>query len=424
MKSGTFGRLSLMMFMQYALWGAWLPLAGRYLSAGVDEGGLGFTNAQIGFILGVAGSVGAILAPFIAGQLADRYFSAERFLAFLLVVGGIVKWITASQTGYTPWLWLSIVYGVVYMPTLALTNSIAFAHLENSESQFPYVRVWGTIGWIASSWLFSMLWLQHDLKFQWMPPFFAGPEVAGVTAKLADSLRLSGIMSVVYAVGCLFLPHTPPKSDAVEPLAFKKALGLFREPSFTVLIIASLAIAAIHQIYFIQTGPFLSAIGLKDSQIAPAMTIGQFAEIGAMAALGLMLKRLGFRWVIFIGALAYFGRYAIFGTVGLPMSVIVASMFLHGFCYACFFAAGFIYVDKIADSDIRHSVQTVFGIIILGGGPVLGGYMNKWLGDAFNISTDPESYAGFWYTSAGIGLIAAILISAVFREKTVSKTAG
>ena len=141
--------------------------------------------------------------------------------------------------------------------------------------------------------------------------------------------------------------------------------------TIAVLVAASLPISVIHQIYFMQTAPFFAALGLRDSQIGPAMTVGQFAEIGVMAGLGFLIKRLGTRWVITLGGIAYFLRYAIFAMTGLPVSVIVASQFLHGFCYACFFAVAFIYVDRIAEDDVRHSAQTVFGIIILGVGPVV-----------------------------------------------------
>ena len=367
-----------MMFLQYAVWGAWLPVAARYLSASTAEGGLGFTGAQIGLILGLAGSIGAIASPFIAGQLADRWFSTERFLASLLAVGGVIKWVTAGQTSYTAWLWLSILYGVVYMPTLALSNSMAFSHLADKDRQFPRVRMWGTIGWIAVSWVFPMIYLQTNLHFGWMPPFLTGPEVPNVTARLADALRFSALISWGYAAYCLLLPHTPPKKEGVEPLAVAKAFGLLRERSFLVLVIASLPIAIVHQIYFIQTPPFLSHLGLLDSQIGPAMTIGQFSEILMMVVLGGMLTRFGFRTVITLGALAYFVRYFIWST-NLPVPVLVSSQILHGVCYAGFFAGAYIYTDRIAPDDIRHSAQTVFGILILGGGPVLGGILSGWL---------------------------------------------
>ena len=413
-------RLGAMMFLQYALWGAWLPLTARYLSASVAEGGLGFTGSQIGMTLGLAGSIGAVMAPFIAGQIADRYFSTERILAFLVTAGGVVKWITSYQTEYSAWLVLSIIYSVLYMPTLALSNSITFSHIDDQENDFPKIRIWGTIGWIVASWVFPMIWLQTNLNFQWMPPFIVGAEVSNVTSRLADALKFSGLISITYGAFCFLLPHTPPKKDATEKLAFKKAFKLFRFSSFTTLVIASLAVSVIHQIYFLQTGPFLSHLGILDSQIGPAMTIGQFAEILTMAYLGFFLKRLGFKKVITIGVAAYFMRYAIFGTESFPVWVIVASQAFHGFCYAFFFAAAFIYVDKLADEDVRHSAQTVFGIIILGGGPVIGGWLSGYLQNIYTVE-NIFNYSNFWYTVSAIGLATTVFFYALFREQLVQR---
>ena len=409
-------RLGTMMFLQYALWGAWLPVTARYLSAGVAEGGLGFSGSEIGMILGLAGSIGAVAAPFIAGQIADRYFSTERILAALVIIGGVVKWITAYQTDYSAWLVLSIIYSIVYMPTLALSNSITFAHMKDPDSDFPKIRVWGTIGWIAASWAFPMIWLQTDLNFQWMPPFIVGSEVANVTSRLADALIFSGVISVTYGLFCFMLPNTPPKKDAVEKLAFKKAFELFNQTSFTILVVASLTVSIIHQIYFLQTGPFLSSIGLKDSQIGPAMTVGQFAEIAAMAYLGFFLKRFGFRKVIFLGVLAYAARYAVFGTVTFPIWIMVVSQAFHGICYAFFFAGAYIYVDKIADEDVRHSAQTVFGMIILGGGPVIGGWLSGYLQETFT-QAGLFDYSPFWYTLSAVGFVTALFFVVMFREQ-------
>ena len=413
-------RLGAMMFLQYALWGAWLPVTARYLSAAVSEGGLGFSGSQIGMILGLAGSIGAILAPFIAGQIADRYFNTERILSFLVVSGGLVKWYTATQTDYQSWLVLSILYSILYMPTLALSNSITFAHISDQENDFPKIRVWGTLGWISASWAFPMIWLQTDLNFQLMPPFFVGTEVPQVTSRLADALKFSGIISVCYGAFCFLLPSTPPKKDAIDQMAFKKAFGLFRFSSFTALVFASLAISIIHQIYFLQTGPFLSYIGIPDSQIGPAMTIGQFAEILTMAFLGYFLKNIGFKKVITIGISAYCLRYAIFGSDFLPVWIIVISQAFHGFCYAFFFAAAYIYVDKLADEDVRHSAQTVFGIIILGGGPVIGGWLSGFL-QSLNTVNGIFNFSSFWYTLSSIGFVTTILFFIFFKEELTER---
>ena len=404
------------MFLQYALWGAWLPVTARYLSATISEGGLGFSGSEIGMILGLAGSIGAIAAPFIAGQIADRYFSTERVLALLVTVGGSVKWITAHQTEYGAWLVLSIIYSVLYMPTLALSNSITFSHINDQENDFPRIRVWGTIGWIVASWVFPMIWLQQGLYFQWMPPFIIGTEVPDVTSRLADALKFSGFISVSYGAFCFFLPHTPPKRDAIEKLAFKKAFELFKKSSFAVLVIASLAVSVIHQIYFLQTGPFLSNIGILDSQIGPAMTIGQFAEILTMAYLGFFLKRIGFHKVISIGIASYCIRYAIFGTELFPIWVMIISQAFHGFCYAFFFAAAYIYVDKLADKDVRHSAQTVFGVIILGGGPVIGGWLSGYLQNIYTID-GVFNYSDFWYSLSIIGLLTTIFFYFSFQTQ-------
>ncbi len=419
MQRSIYSRLSVMMVLQYAVWGIWLPILARYLQASTVDGGLGFTPGQVALILGLAASVGAVTAPFVAGQFADRYFSAERFLAALLVIGGVIKIITAYQTSFQAWLWLSVAYSVVYMPTLSLTNSIAFANLGEPGREFPYVRVWGTIGWILASWLFPLFWLLSDVRLSPMPPFYTGTEVPDVTARLVDSLIWSGVLSIAYAGFSLLLPHTPPKADAVEKLAFAKAFALLRKRSFAVLVLASLPISIIHQIYFMQTAPFFSDIvGLKDSQIGPAMTIGQFAEIAVMVATGWLLTRLGFRWVIVIGCLAYFLRYLIFSIVTLPAWVIVSSQALHGLCYACFFAAAFIYVDRVAPSDVRASAQTVFGIIILGVGPVLGSYVVTVLSRIYPAIDGVPDYASLWRTLSLVALATAIGFALFFRDES------
>ncbi|MEQ8953895.1 MAG: MFS transporter [Gammaproteobacteria bacterium] len=430
-------RLSAMMFLQYAVWGVWLPVLATYLQSPVSGGGLGFTSGQVGWIVGLAGSIGAVTAPFIAGQIADRHFATEKFLAILLLLGGVVKIITAYQTSFAAWLGLSILYSVLYMPTLSLTNSMAFAHLEDPDRQWPRIRVMGTVGWIAAGWLFPMIWLQSDLQFRALPPFFVGTEVADATSRLGDTLIVSGVLSMLYAGFCFLLPHTPPKTDGVEKLAFKKAFALLSQRSFAILVLAALPISVIHQIYFMQTGPFFeNQLGMLVTYIAPAMTVGQFAEIGFLAVLGMFLVRLGFRWTIVIGGIAYVVRYAIWGMISLadasgpsvdaagqmlwttPLMIGVFSQILHGLCYACFFASAYMFVDRVADVDIRNSAQTVFGIIILGVGPVLAGPFLGLLGNVFGEAGVVTNFAGMWFTLSIIALLSTLFFGALFKDES------
>lgn len=418
---GALPRLSVMMFLQYAVWGLWLPILGRYLQAGVDEGGLGFSTGQVGWIIGLGASVGAITAPFIAGQFADRFFRADRFLAFLLLTGGIVQMILAQQTTYVGWIIFSILYSVLFMPTLSLTNSVTFANLADTERQFPKVRVFGTIGWIAAAWIFPMVWLQTNLSFQALPPFIVGDDRTDVTARLIDAMTASGVVSIIYSAYCLLLPATPPKKDGVESIAFAKAFAMIRRPSVLILLVSSLIIAMIHQIYFIQTSSFLEARGLKESLIMPAMSIGQFAELFVMAILGLLLTRLGFKWTIALGALAYVARYAIWSIPGAPLWLVVSSQALHGFCYACFFAGTYIYIDRISPRDVRNSAQTVIGIVILGVGPVLASMtlplILELTGSKPSANPPMINYQGLWGTLAAMGLFVTLLVAFCFREE-------
>ncbi len=413
-------RLGVMMFLQYAVWGVWLPVMANYLGAAVDKGGLGFTGAQIGWILGLAGAIGAIAAPFIAGQVADRYLNAERALGWLLLLGGVVKIILAYQTSYMAWMGLSILYSVLYMPTLALTNSIAFANLDDPERKFPPVRALGTIGWIVASVAFPVIWMKTDVQLVRYWPFIDGTNIENGTALIADAVMISGILSIGYAFFCVdMLPKTPPKKDVAHPLAFAEAFSLFRRIDFTVLTLVALLISMIHQCYFFRTGPYLeNAIGFAVSDVGPVMAIGQVSEILVLAVLGLFIKRLGYKWVLLLGTISYVLRYGLFAYVlsaEIPSKAVVqAAMVLHGFNYGCFFAGAFLYVEKVAPQNIRHSAQTVFGIIILGMGPVLAGFYNQYF-DRFKDAAGAQQYNQFWYTQSAIALVSTLILLAMFR---------
>lgn len=425
-------RLSIMMFLQWAMFGLWIPLAGMFILTSVKEGGLGFSQSQLGWIMGISGSIGALAAPFIAGQIADRYFATQRLMAVVLVVGGVLWWTMSEQTVFGSWLALSICGSLALAPTGALSNSLAFSHMTNPTKQFPVVRVWGTIGWIVAMWVFAWVYLRQtfvltgafpflalheSVELTWKPMFLMGAEQPDVVARSVQSLKAGAIVAFVYAAYCLTLPNTPPKREAAEKLAFWKAFRLFRRRSFFVLMIAALMIACIHNIFFMQTANHLNLLGLAKADIGPAMTIGQVTEIVMIAILGWMLKRLGMRTVMTIGALAYLLRFLFLGSTWLPLWAIVLSLGFHGICFACYYAAAFIYVDRLADEDIRHTTQTLFGILI-GIGPIIGGWLNGFLAGLCTPEGGAMDYTKFWYTVAAIGLGATLVLGVFFRDET------
>ncbi len=422
-------RLSVMMFLQYAVWGIWLPVLNMYLGGHPDMGGLGFTPTQIGWLYAIPAFIGAISAPFIAGQIADRYFSTERSLAVLLAAGGAL-WIAVSYaTDFWTWMVLLTLSSVAYVPTIALSNSLAFANLDDVSNRFPRIRVWGTIGWIVASWVFAWFWLVIRGRFVPYPPFFVNVEDLTaaerilMTSQVGHAMVVSGVVSIAYGLYALLLPHTPPKRDAVEKLAFWKAMKLFRHSSFLILMLAGLIIASIHNLYFAHTASFLKGLGLGEEYVPAAMSVGQIGEIVFMVFLGFLLKRLGFRWVLAIGALAYVIRFAAFGTEDLGLGVIIASQALHGVCFACYYATAFIYVDRIAESDVRHSAQTVVGIII-GAGPLLSGWLNQLLAGWYTHTVGGDEklmFSPYWYAVAAIGGIAALMLAVFFRDQTKDK---
>ena len=412
-------RLSLMMLLQYAVWGIWLPLLGRYLTSPTSVGGLGFSTNEMGWILGLAGSIGAVTAPFIAGQLADRVMNAERALGLLLILGGAVYCFTATQTNYYAWLALAVTYSVLYMPTLALTNSVAFANLRDSEKSFPFVRSFGTIGWIIASVAFPLFFMKTNIHFTSSWPFVDGTARTDEIAQIKMAILVSGGLSIVYGLYCLIgLPATPPRKDTHKPLAFAEAFKTLTQPKFIAVLVAALLISMIHQVYFMRAGNYITEhIKLPAGDIAPSMAIGQISEIVVLAVFGFFLKRIGYKWVLVIGTLSYAARYAIFASTTSP-EVMKLAMLLHGFNYGFFFAGSFLLVERISSADIRHSAQTVYGIIILGLGPVLAGLYNGQLAKMFTNAENVTDYKGVWFTQAGIAAIAMLIVLFGFWYKT------
>jgi nucleoside transporter len=370
-------RLSIMMFLQYGIWGAWLPILYPFLL-----GHRGFSLDQCGMIL-AAGAVGAIIGPFIAGQIADRHFATEKFLALSHLAGAALVWFLAGVEDFATFLGLSLLYGLIYAPTLALTNSLAFHHLPDRDRDFGRIRVWGTIGWIVVG-----IAMGHWLGVMHSPAGSDEVIRAAQDAGRADAFRLSAILGAIMAVYCFTLPHTPPAKGAAQASATLEALGEVKRQPLLTLFLLAVPISIIHQFYFVHTSAFLSDLQRRVTtaqSVAQAinhilgvgggglMTIGQMTEIFVLAGIPLFAKQVSRKALLATGIVAYGARMALFAYTDdiLPILLGVA---LHGFCFGCFIFVAFMVVDEETTADVRASAQNLFNLVIVGIGIIVGSW--------------------------------------------------
>ena len=389
-------RLSVMMFLEYLIWGSWLPLLALYLA---DV--LGFTGGQIGGIFATQ-AIACVFGLYFGGQVADRLLSTEKLLAVLHLVGGAAMFALAFQKNFWSFFAVMLVYQLAYMPTMSLTNAICFHHIANAQTEFGRLRLWGTIGWIAASWPFVFI--------------LAGKTGPNLHAALPSIFTVAGIASLALAAFSLTLPRTPPAPRQPGSSAPIKAIGLLRDPVMLVLFIATTLDALVHQAYFQWTSPFLQQAGLAENWIMPAMSVGQIAEIASMAALGWALARFGWRWTLTVGILAHAARFFVFA-IGDPLWLMVAINVVHGMCYAFFFAAVYIFVDERCPRDARASAQGLFNLVILGFGPFAGSLLWGWLGDLFRTPEGLVDFPRLFLAPASLALAAALLVALTFRPQ-------
>ncbi len=374
-------KLFFMMVLEFFIWGAWLPLIFGYLPS------LGFSPLQQALVLN-AFPVSAILGMFFSNQFADRNFAAEKFLSFSHLVGGLALLGLGFTREFMPFFILMAVYCLLYVPTISITNSIAFANLKDAQREFGLVRMGGTIGWILAAWPFTFI-LVDWAKVQAANP--QGPikwiETVLSNGLTGDPLRdatkwtfiVAGIASLALSAFSLALPHTPPKKaqgGAADGLPLLEAVKLLRHPFVLVLWLVTFVDSFIHNCYFNWTGTFLGskAVGIPGNLIMPVMSIGQVAEISTMAVLGITLKKLGWRATMVVGILGHAARFGIYAFAPSP-AVIVAVQILHGICYAFFFATVYIFVDAYFPKDVRTSAQGLFNVMILGIGAMAANFI-------------------------------------------------
>lgn len=354
--------LSMMMFLEFAVRGTWAPvLSARLL------GPLGMTGRQVGWIYGLV-PLACIVAPLAAGPIVDRWLPSQWMLAGAHLTSGLAL-LAAAWTGrFLPLLVLMAVHALAFAPTLAVVNSLAFSHMENPQTEFFWVRVWGSIGWVLAGWTLA-----------------AWRRAGGGWQRGSDALLLAGLLSLAMAAFCAFcLPHTPP-SPGRPP--WTEALAILRDPKTLTFLVISFVATTQLQFYYMGTSRFLEDIGFRSASIPAIMTVAQVAEILAMAqVLPFVLPKIGYQLTLTIGVALWVLLYAVY-LVGRPRWLVFASMGLHGFAFAFFLDAAVIYVNHISPTALRGSAQALYAAVTLGLGLFVGTQLTGWILDRFRTPT-------------------------------------
>ncbi|MBC8202577.1 MAG: MFS transporter [Planctomycetes bacterium] len=371
-------RLSIMMFLQFAIWGAWLPILYPFL-LGYRQ----FSLTETGLCLS-AGAVGAIFGPFIAGQLADRIISTEKLLAISHLIGAVLVYMLGTSDTFMEFAVLSGIYGFVYAPTIALTNSLAFHHLPNRDRDFGKVRLWGTVGWIAAG-----IAVGQYLRIWSTPTGVPLEEIAAAQdAGRAVAFSVSAALGVVMGIYCLTLPHTPPSKNQKNRFAWLETLREIRMQPLVTLFVIAVPVSIIHQFYFVYTSDFVTGIqNTAGSDAANTfangintvlgvgggglMTIGQMSEIVVLACMPILAVKFSKKTLLCTGLVAYGLRMAIFAYFPTLVPVLIG-VALHGLCFGCFIFVAFMVVDEFCSKDVRATAQNFFNLVIVGVGIIVG----------------------------------------------------
>lgn len=391
-------RLSTMMFLEYFIWGAWYVTLGTWLS-----GPLHFTGQQIGLAAG-ATSVGAILSPFLVGLIADRLFATQKVLALLHLFGAALLLIASVQSSFGIFYALILLYCLCFMPTLALTNSLAFRQMRDPKEEFGAIRVLGSGGWIIAGLLIGTLKLEATS----MP------------------MRLAAVASLVMGLYCLTLPSTPPLGSRTDRLSMdnifpREAIALLKDRAMMIFVIASFFICIPLQFYYAFTNLFLNQVGVQNA--AGKMTGGQMSELLCMVLIPWFFRRLGVKYMLIAGMAAWVIRYLFFafGNVTAGMWMLWGGILLHGICYDFFFVTGQIYIDQKADVGLRAAAQGMITFITYGLGMFVGSWLSGFVVEHYTLQIAQGAvtyeWRSIWLFSAIVSVLVLLFFLFTFSEK-------
>jgi nucleoside transporter len=406
MKTTTRFQLSFMMFLEFFIWGGWFVTMGTFLG-----NNLGASGAETAMAYSTQ-SWGAIIAPFIIGLIADRFFNAERILGVLHLIGAYLMYQMYQSADFGSFYPYVLGYMIGYMPTLALVNSVSFNQMKDPAKDFSLIRVWGTIGWIAAGLAISYI-------FHWDP----NPEVAGDKGLLQNTFLMVAVASAVLGVFSFTLPKTPPKADdgskiTVRDILGLEALKLLKDRNFLVFFLSSVLICVPLAFYYQHANQFLSEIGVENA--TGKMTIGQISEVLFMLLLPYFFKKFGFKMTILVGMLAWTVRYLLFayGNAGEGVFMLLIGIALHGICYDFFFVSGQIYTDSKAGEKVKSAAQGLITLATYGVGMLGGFYIAGLITDA-NVTAEGHDWASVWQMPALFAIVVFVLFAVFFKNETI-----
>jgi nucleoside transporter len=397
-------RLSVMMFLEYFIWGAWYVTLGTWLGRRLH-----FSGQEIALAAGTT-ALGAMLSPFLVGLMSDELFANQRLLAALHGIGGALLWFASTRTTFATIYVVLLIYSLCYMPTMALTNALAFRQMKDPKQDFGSIRVLGTAGWIVAGLIIGYMKVEST-------------EIP---------VRVAAVSSILMAIYSLTLPHTPPLRSAhgfkLSNIFPPEAFALFKDRNFSVFVLASFLICIPLQFYYTFTNPFLNEIGVQNA--AGKMTMGQMSELLFMVTLPWFFRRLGVKYTLMLGMFAWVLRYICFGTgnSGSLVWLLYAGIVMHGICYDFFFVTGQVYVDQKAPPALRAAAQGLITFITYGIGMFIGSWICGRVVDFYAGSTAAcaaiHNWHSIWMVPASASAIVLLLFWSGFSNKEREPSQG